>query len=88
MPGIETLTRPAYSPQNLRGYNLERHISLPDALKLIGEEAPHLDRSKLTAAIDDGKIRVYEIELSKAEVEFINSLANGIVLSGYLEVKK
>jgi len=32
------------------------------------------------------KINVYEIQLKKAEKEFVNSLANGIVLSGNLNL--
>ncbi|MBN2052441.1 nucleotidyltransferase domain-containing protein [Candidatus Woesearchaeota archaeon] len=32
------------------------------------------------------QIRLYEIRLNKSEKGFINSLCNGIVLSGYLEV--
>ncbi len=32
------------------------------------------------------KIRLYEINIRKAEPEFLNTLANGIVLHGYLKV--
>ncbi len=32
------------------------------------------------------KIRLHEIKISKAEKEFLNTLANGIVLYGYLSV--
>ena len=32
------------------------------------------------------RIRIYEIKLDKAGLEFLNSLANGIVLYGYLKV--
>ena len=34
----------------------------------------------------DRKIKVYEIDLKKVEPEFLNTLANGIVLYGYLKV--
>lgn len=34
----------------------------------------------------DRKIRLYEIQVKKAEPEFLNSLANGIVLYGYFKV--
>jgi predicted nucleotidyltransferase len=34
------------------------------------------------------KIKVYEIQLKKAEKEFLNTLANGIILSGYLNIIK
>tara|TARA_Y100000310_G_scaffold313181_1_gene361225 strand:- start:4452 stop:4985 length:534 start_codon:yes stop_codon:yes gene_type:complete len=33
------------------------------------------------------KIKIYELDLDKIEKEFINTLANGIILSGYLEIK-
>lgn len=32
------------------------------------------------------KIKIYEIKLDKAEKEFLNTLANGIVLYGYLKI--
>jgi predicted nucleotidyltransferase len=32
------------------------------------------------------KIKIYEIKIGKAEKEFINTLANGIVLHGYLKL--
>lgn len=32
------------------------------------------------------KIRIYEIKLDKAEKEFLNTLANGIILYGYLKI--
>ncbi|MEM2173958.1 MAG: nucleotidyltransferase domain-containing protein [Candidatus Pacearchaeota archaeon] len=32
------------------------------------------------------KIRIYEIRLEKAEKEFLNTLANGIILYGYLKI--
>lgn len=32
------------------------------------------------------KIKLYEIRIGKAEPEFLNTLANGVVLSGYLKV--
>jgi len=34
----------------------------------------------------DRSIKLYEIQLAKAEKEFLNTLANGIVLYGYLKV--
>lgn len=34
------------------------------------------------------KIRLYEIKIEKAEPEFLNTLANGIVLYGYFKVIK
>jgi len=33
-------------------------------------------------------IKIYEITIAKAEKEFLNNLANGIVLQGYLKVIK
>jgi len=34
------------------------------------------------------KIRTYEIQLEKVEKSFLNTLANGIILSGYLNIIK
>lgn len=33
------------------------------------------------------KIVIYEMDIKKAEPEFLNTLANGVVLSGYLRVR-
>ena len=36
----------------------------------------------------DRKIRIYEISIEKAESEFLNTVANGIVLHGYVRLIK
>jgi len=33
------------------------------------------------------KIKIYEIQIEKAEKDFLNTLINGIVISGYLNIK-
>jgi len=34
------------------------------------------------------KIKIYEIQIKKTEKDFLNNLANGIILSGYLNIIK
>ncbi len=54
-------------------------------IAVVTRKGVHVDLSKFEKVLER-KISVYEISISKAEPEFINSIANGVVLHGYLKV--
>ena len=55
-----------YSPNILKSYDRNRHISLNDAYGLIkSQEDPHLSVDKLSSAVDSGQINVYEFNNEK-----------------------
>lgn len=76
---------PTYSPMRLKSHDPERHISVGDAYELLqAQEDLYLSRDKLDAAINEGKIRVYEF---KGE-QFLDRLDIGRVYHQVPETKQ
>src|SRR3989338_9796338 len=51
-----------FSTEILESYDRERHITVPDALQLLQEQARHVDPAKLTSAMQNEQIHVYEFK--------------------------
>src|SRR3989344_5131222 len=62
----EMLSQAKYSPMDLKSYDKERHINIPDAYQLIEfQEDSNLSPEKLRQAIKSGDIKVYQFKEQK-----------------------
>ena len=57
-----TSQEPKYSTEILEAYDRERHITIPDALQMLQQNARDLNPAQLTSAMSKGDIHVYEFK--------------------------